>query len=369
MQGLCYAGTMLTFYLFYEMMTLMSLPLVIHERTPKAMHAGFIYLGYSLFGAALALFGFFILSAHTNTLAFMAGGIPALAGMSGEPWFLWVAIAVFIGFGTKAGLMPMHFWLPTAHPVAPAPASAVLSGCITKAGVLGILRMAFYVFGADNLRGTWVQLVMLILTLVTIFGGSMLAFMEQDLKKRLAWSTVSQASYVLYGLFLFNRTAFTGAILQSVFHAVAKVLLFLCAGAFICKTGKRRVSDLTGMGRQMPVTCFCFGIAGLSLVGIPPFAGFVSKWYLAEGSLAALPWGWVGAAVLLISALLTAGYLLVPVSRMFFPGKEVATDARIWAGGFLIVPLIMLAVAALLLGLFPAGLQDLAEWISHSVVL
>ena len=358
MLGLCYAGNLLTFYMFYEAMTLLSFPLVLHERTEASRRAAMKYLGYSLFGAALALFGFFVVYPATDGAVFTAGG--SLKG-GATPLLLGAALAMCVGFGGKAGMIPLHDWLPTAHPEAPAPASAVLSGVITKGGVLGILRTVYYLFGADALRGTYVQKTVLLLAFVTVFTGSMLAYQEKLLKKRLAYSTVSQVSYVVSGLMLLNPAGFAGAILQAVFHSVAKVCLFLCAGAFICKTGKTRVEQLEGIGRSMPEVLFCFAVAGLSLIGIPPFAGFVSKWYLASGVLSAFPSiGWGGAAVLLVSALLTAGYLLPPVSHGFFPGEEFQYE-RIVCGPCIRYPLYVLAAAALLLGLFPT---QLLGWLS-----
>ena len=353
MLGLCYAGNLLTFYMFYEAMTLLSFPLVLHEGTEASRRAAMKYLGYSLFGAALALFGFFAVAGQSGGAAFVPGG--SLTGPV-TPLLLAAALAMIVGFGGKAGMMPLHDWLPTAHPEAPAPASAVLSGVITKGGVLGILRTVYYLYGADALRGTYVQTAVLVLALATVFTGSMLAYKEKVLKKRLAYSTVSQVSYVIFGLLLLNSAGFAGAILQAVFHSVAKVCLFLCAGAFICKTGKTRVDELYGIGRAMPLPLFCFAVTGLSLIGIPPFAGFVSKWYLALGSLSAFPaLGWIGAAVLLLSALLTAGYLLPPVSKGFFPGEDF-TFTPIRCGWCICVPLCVLAAAALLLGLFPTQL-------------
>ena len=358
MLGLCWAGNLLTFYLFYEAMTLLSFPLVLHERTEASRRAAMKYLGYSLFGAALALFGFFVVYPRTGGAEFVSGGT---LNAPVSPLLLAALLAMIIGFGGKAGMIPLHDWLPTAHPEAPAPASAVLSGVITKGGVLGILRTVYYLAGPEALRGTYVQHTVLVLALVTVFTGSMLAYKEKLLKKRLAYSTVSQVSYVIFGLLLLNPVGFAGAILQAVFHSVAKVCLFLCAGAFICKTGKTRVEELYGIGRPMPLALFCFAAAGLSLIGIPPFAGFVSKWYLAEGSLAAFPTvGWVGAAVLLVSALLTAGYLLPPVSKGFFPGEEFVYEP-VRCGLCIRLPLCALAGTALLLGLFPA---QLLGWLS-----
>lgn len=365
MLGLCYAGNLLTFYLFYEAMTLFSFPLVLHEGTEASRRAAMKYLGYSLFGAALALFGFFVVYPATNEAVFTAGG--TLQG-GATPLLLAAALAMIIGFGGKAGMIPLHDWLPTAHPEAPAPASAVLSGVITKGGVLGILRTVYFLYGTEALRGTYVQYTVLVLALVTVFTGSMLAYKEKLLKKRLAYSTVSQVSYVVFGLMLMNTAGFAGGILQAIFHSVAKVCLFLCAGAFICKTGKTRVEQLEGIGRSMPLALFCFAVAGLSLIGIPPFAGFVSKWYLAEGSFSAFSaTGWIGAAVLLVSALLTAGYLLPPVSHGFFPGEDFEYE-RIECGNCIRLPLCVLAAAALLLGLFPSQLLGWLTGLAAGIV-
>ncbi len=369
MIGLCYAKNMFTFYLFYEAMTFLSFPLVLHERTKSSIRAAQIYLGYSLFGAALVLFGFFVLSSYSISTTFSAGGVVGTAPAAQEGLLLLAAFAMLVGFGGKAGLMPLHDWLPTAHPEAPAPASALLSGVITKGGVLGIIRVSYYLFGSSFLMGSWVQYTMLTLALITVFSGSMLAYKEKILKKRLAYSTVSQVSYIVFGLMLFNAIAFQGALLQILFHSICKVCLFLCAGAFICKTGKTKVAELYGIGRQMPLVLFAFGFAGLSLVGIPPFAGFVSKWYLATGSLAAMPtYGWIGAAVLLISAALTAGYLLTPLARGFFPGRDFEVDAKIRCGATIRAPLLILAFALLYFGLYPSALITFADGVARNLL-
>ncbi len=356
MVGLCFAGNLLTYYMFYETMTLCSFPLILHEGTERSRRAAMKYLGYSLFGAALALFGFFVVYPQTGGAAFVPGG-HSVGSASGL--MLAAALCMIIGFGGKAGMIPLQDWLPTAHPEAPAPASAVLSGVITKSGVLGIIRVVYYLYGVNSLAGTYVQKTVLILALTTIFCGSMLAYKEKVLKKRLAYSTVSQVSYVIFGLMLFNALGFSGALMQAVFHAVSKVCLFLAAGAIICKTGKTRVDQMVGIGKIMPLTLFCFACAGLSLVGIPPFSGFVSKWYLAEGSLSAFPAiGWIGAAVLLVSALLTAGYLLGPVSKGFFHEPDPETES-VRCGWYIKLPLMILAFATLLFGVFPGQIHHL----------
>ena len=187
----------------------------------------------------MALLGIFYLSNYSTSLEFTAGGCLSKTLVSGHEGLLLAIIFVtVIGFGAKAGLYPLHAWLPTAHPVAPAPASAVLSALIAKAGVLAIIRVLYYVVGPQFVAGTWVQTVLLILSLFTVFMGSMKAYREKELKRRLAYSTISQISYILTALFLFTQTAFTGALLHTVVHAAVKTCLFLTAGAIIFNTGK-----------------------------------------------------------------------------------------------------------------------------------
>ena len=237
LMSLCFSENMMTMYLSYEFMTILTAPLVIHTGTPEATRAGLKYLGYSFFGAGLGLMGFFFLNTYCRTTIFMPGGTLDMAMVAGhENLLLVVFFLMALGFGCKAGMFPLHAWLPTAHPVAPSPASAVLSGIITKGGIIAIIRVTYYLFGVDFLRGTWAQTALLVLSIVTIFMGSMLAYKEKLLKKRLAYSTVSNVSYVVFVLMLMCPVGFMVALLQVVFHAVAKNILFLCAGAIIYKT-------------------------------------------------------------------------------------------------------------------------------------
>ncbi len=378
LMGLNFSANLITLYVFYELMTLTSLPLVLHERSREAVRAGLKYLFYSVAGAFLALFGIFFLAGVSTSLTFTPGGVLSDGALAGKEGLLLVsAFCMVVGFGTKAGMFPLHGWLPTAHPVAPASASAVLSGLITKAGVLAIIRVVYYIIGPDRLRGTWVQDAWICLTLLTVFMGSMLAYKEPVMKKRLAYSTVSQVSYVLFGLSLLNQTAFVGALSHVVFHSVIKHALFLTAGAIIVTTGWTRVDQMRGLGKVMPKTLVCYTIAALALVGIPPASGFVSKWYLALGALSsgAGVWSWVGPAVLLVSALLTAGYLLPLTIRGFFPGHDFKGEEiqkRNLAGKepslWMLAPIGILAGAALLFGGFPEGLISMLRSIAAVVL-
>ena len=357
LMALCFSGNLVTYYMFYEMMTLTTLPLIMHNKSREAIMAGLKYLFYSLCGAYLVLFGIYFLNRYAGTLDFTAGGSGLEAAGGHSALMLAVVFLMILGFGVKAGMFPMHAWLPTAHPVAPAPASAVLSGLVVKMGVLGIVRVIFYVVGPEVIRGTWVQTAWLTLTLITVFMGSMLAYREKVMKKRLAYSTVSQISYILFGLALLNPEAMTGSLLHVVFHACIKSCLFLSAGAVIYKTGKTRVDELTGIGKEMPVTIWCYTFASLALVGIPPASGFISKWYLAGGSLeSGIPvFSWLGPVILLVSALLTAGYLLPITIRGFLPGADYDYEGlqKKEPSGVMVVPLLILAGLSVLLGLFP----------------
>ena len=357
LQGIGLAGNLVTFYLCYEWMTLMTVPLVFYNRTTESIRAARKYFFYSIAGASLCLAGIFLLAGNAEGLLFAGDALNETVNR-GE--VLLAGILLVIGFGTKAGMFPMHGWLPTAHPVAPAPASAVLSGVITKAGVLGIIRSLYYVVGMEFFAGTYVQTVFLTLTLITVFMGSMLAYKEKILKKRMAYSTVSQVSYVLFGLALFTPAGFAAALLHVVFHSVIKNTLFLFAGTVIHETGEERVEGLLGLGKKMPVTFWSFTFAALALVGIPPMSGFVSKWYLAKGALSASVgvFSYLGPAVLLVSALLTAGYLLSITADGFFPGKDyvVPVPEPKEAGLSMLIPQGIFALSTLLLGLFATPL-------------
>lgn len=371
--GLSFAGNIVTFYLFYELMTLLSLPLVLHSKTREAIMGGLKYLFYSLCGAYMVLMGLFFLSKYADTLKFTAGGVlNAELAAGNEKTLLVVVFFMIMGFGVKSGMFPLHAWLPTAHPVAPAPASAVLSGLIVKVGAFGIIRTVYYLFGASFIRGTWVQTAWLTLTLITVFMGSMLAYREKMMKKRLAYSTVSQISYILFGLALLQPQAMTGAILHVVFHAFIKSALFLSAGAIIYRTGKTNVDDMTGIGKEMSITIWCYTCASLALIGIPPASGFVSKWYLATGALSSGTgiFTWLGPVVLLISALLTAGYLLPITIKGFLPGADFDYEnlQKKEPNLYMIIPLLILAALSIVLGIFPNPLTEYIQTIVNIVL-
>lgn len=358
--GLCFAGNLITLYLFFELLTLCSMPLVLHSGSHEAVMAGLKYLFYSLCGAYMALFGVYFVARYGETLRFTAGGVLGAEAAGHTGILLIAAFLMLVGFGVKAGMFPLHAWLTAAHPAAPAPASAVLSAVIAKGGVLAIVRVVYYIFGTAFLRGTWVQTTWLVLTLVTVFMGSMLAYREDVLKKRLAYSTISQVSYILFGLAVMDGVSVTGGLLHVLGHGFIKAGLFLCAGAIIFQTGRTRASELRGIGKEMPVLLWCYTILSLGLIGIPPTGGFVSKWYLALGALeSGIPgFSWIGPAVLLVSALLTAGYLLPISIRGFLPGDDYDYRAlqRREPSLLMNLPILLLTALSVILGLLPGGL-------------
>ncbi len=369
LHGLAVSGNLVTFYMFYEAMTLLTVPLVLHNMDKEAVAASIKYLIYSVIGASAALIGIFFVGAAGGTGDFAAGPLTAAQLAGKEGLAMGIFLAMLVGFGVKAGMFPMHGWLPTAHPVAPAPASAVLSGVITKMGVLGVIRVLYAIAGAERLRGTWVQMTLLGLTLLTILMGSLLALKEKKLKKRLAYSSVSQVSYVLFGLFTMTEIGFVGAVLHVLFHSLMKNTLFMSAGSIIHKTEKTYVGEMDGLGRRMPWTYAFFTVASLGLVGIPPTGGFISKWNLAQGALATgLSVSWIGPAALLISAILTAGYLFTVVIRGCFPGEDVKPEPACEAGVRMLAPMAVFAALIVLLGVFSGPIISYLETLASTLL-
>lgn len=321
MIGVAYAGNLVSLYLFFEFLGLLCIPLIAHDRSEVSLKASRKYLYYSVAGAFMGLIVIFYFYTLNIPQTFQAGGIPELAQQGDRDAILILSLLATVGFGCKAGLFPLHGWLKTAHPIAPAPASAVLSGITTKAGVIALLRLLYYVVGPEVLQGTFVQYWGLSLSMLTIFMGSMLAYREKVFKTRLAYSTVSQVSYVIFALYLFQGYAFVGAMLQVLFHAVAKTSLFLSGGTLIYKTGFHDVKEFSGYGTQFRSTFLLFTVAGMSLIGLPFTGGFVSKMYIALGGAQVGGLGLTGVVIVIASAILTAGYLL-PIAVEGFYGEQ-----------------------------------------------
>ncbi|MGN1295191.1 MAG: complex I subunit 5 family protein [Bacilli bacterium] len=356
---LTYSGNLVTMYISFEMVTLFSMPLVLHEKTKESIDAALKYLIYSVGGAFLGFIGIVYLSSYSGNF-FVLGGSLAVSSINQNILNV-VLLLMLIGFGTKCGMFPLHNWLPTAHPVAPAPASSILSGIITKSGIIAIIRIIYYVVGVDIIKGTWVHYTWIILILITILLGSFMACVQKNLKKRLAFSSVSQISYALLGVSLLNTTALQGAYMQVASHAVIKVGLFLVAGVLIHVLNIHNVDELDGVGKKMPITMWCYTICALGLIGVPPTSGFVSKWYLASGALSSglKVIDIVAPIVLIISAILTAYYLLDCTIRAFFPSNKDNSYKRIKEPLLFVVPLLIFATLSILIGLFASPLINL----------
>ena len=326
--GVAFSANILTMYFFYELLTLTTLPLVMHARDGKARYAGRVYLIYSMSGTALGFISMVFLLQYGGG-PFVLGGI--LSGTGADPDLLRAACLLgFFGFGAKAAVFPFHTWLLRAS-VAPTPVTALLHAvAVVKSGLFAVIRVLWYGFGPDLLRGTWAQNVILAAAVFTILLGSWKALRTRHLKRRLAWSTVSNLSYVLLGVSLLTPEGLLAGLTHMVFHAVLKITLFFGVGAVHYKMHRDTVDEIEGCGPLMPVVFSTFTIASLGLIGVPPLAGFSSKWLLATASAALRhPLGYLGAAALAVSAVLTALYLLEIVMLAFFPRQNRAISVKI----------------------------------------
>ncbi len=322
--GIALAANLLTMYFFYELLTLVTVPLVMHTLTREAILASRKYLYYSLGGAAFAFIGLIMIIIYGRSTDFVLGGVLDL-GRIGERTnvLLFIYVLAFMGFGVKAAVCPFNSWLPQAG-VAPTPVTALLHAvAVVKSGAFAIIRLTYYSFGTDFLRGTWAQTVVMAVTMFTIVYGCSRAVKETHLKRRLAYSTISNLSYILFGATLMTPLGMAAALTHLVFHAVMKIASFFCAGAVIHQTDCYYVHELDGMGHKMPCVFGVFTVSALALMGVPGLAGFISKWNLASAALeSGSTLACFGIVCLLISALLTAIYMLTVAVRAFFPGRD-----------------------------------------------
>ncbi len=322
--GIALSANLLTMYFFYELLTLVTVPLVMHTLTREAILASRKYLYYSLGGAAFAFIGLIMIIIYGTTTDFILGGVLDLTKIGGRTnVLLFVYVMAFLGFGVKAAVFPFNSWLPQAG-VAPTPVTALLHAvAVVKSGAFAIIRLTYYSFGVDFLKGTWAQTTVMLVVMFTIVYGCSRAVKETHLKRRLAYSTISNLSYILFGVTIMTPLGLVGALTHLIFHAVIKICSFFCAGAIIHQTEKQYVHELDGMGYRMPCVFGIFTLSALALMGVPGLAGFISKWNLASAAAeSGNPVAYFGIACLLISALLTAIYMLTIVVRAFFPGKD-----------------------------------------------
>ncbi len=361
--GIAFASDMLTMYFFYELLTLSTVPLVMHTLKREAVLATRKYLYYSLGGAAFALMGMVFLMVYGDTLEFTMGGVLSMDKIVGhENMLLWIYLFSFLGFGVKAAIFPVSEWLPTAG-VAPTPVTALLHAvAVVKAGVFAIIRLTYYSFGTEFLHGTWVQNVVMALAMFTTVYGCSRAVKEAHIKRRLAYSTVSNLSYIIFGITIMTPMGLVGALCHLICHAVMKICSFMCAGAFMHQTGKKYIYDMDGLGWKMPIVFCTLTFSGMGLMGVPGLAGFVSKWNLAAAAVDSKnPLAYLGIVCLLISALLTAIYMMSVVVRAFFPPWGFDREAIAGTtdpGWKMCVPIIICAVFTIFLGLFSTPLVD-----------
>lgn len=360
--GIAFASNLMTLYLFYELLTFVTLPLVMHGMSKKSVFAGRRYVTYSVGGAAFAFIGIAFILTFGDSIHFQYGGVLNGSYTEVQEELLRVAyVLTTFGFGVKAAIFPFYRWLPTAS-VAPTPVTALLHAvAVVKAGAFAIIRITYFSFGTDLLAGTYAQYIVMAAALVTILFGSTMALKEQHLKRRLAYSTISNLSYIVFGASLMSPAGMTGALTHMVVHGVVKITLFFCAGAVLYKTGLEYVHDMRGLGKRMPVTFSCFVLASAALVGVPPLPGFLSKWNLAEAALGGKNLlAYAGIAVLLISAVLTAIYLFLVVFKVCFPSKTGNTPEpkKCEANGYMTIPLVVLCILIVLLGVFAQPLTE-----------
>ncbi|MDE2889851.1 MAG: monovalent cation/H+ antiporter subunit D family protein [Gemmatimonadota bacterium] len=362
--GVAFARNLFTLFIFYEVLTLSTYPLVTHHRTGEALRSGRIYMGI-LLGTSVGLMLLAVVWTWqlTGTLEFVPGGI--LAGKA-SPAVVGVLLALY-AFGTgKAALMPFHRWLPAAM-VAPTPVSALLHAvAVVKAGVFTVMKIVVYIFGIDLLADTGMSLWLAYVAAATLLIASLVALTKDNLKARLAYSTVSQLSYVVLGAALANSWGIIGGSMHIAMHAFGKITLFFCAGAIMVAAHKTEISDMAGIGKTMPITMIAFFVGSLSVIGLPPLGGSWSKWYLALGAADADRIIFV--AVLLISSLLNVAYLMPIVARAFFvaPTKAPSNPSGIReAPAFCVVPLCLTALGCLALFFCADDIYRLLAPITH----
>ncbi len=364
--GVALSGNLITFLLFYELLTLSTYPLVVHRGTEAARRAGQTYLIYTISGGALLLLGTVWLYSLTGTLTFTPQGFLHDLGEEHYPALIIIFALLIAGLGVKAALVPLHGWLPQAM-IAPAPVSALLHAvAVVKAGAFGILRVVYDVFGINFAAGLGVTEPLMYLAAVTIIYGSLRALFQDNLKRRLAFSTVSQVSYIILGVAIAGPLAAIGGTVHLVHQGLMKITLFFCAGNLAETLGIHKVSDMNGIGQRMPWTMAAFTIGAFGMIGVPPVAGFISKWYLGLGALEAGQ-DWI-ILVLVGSSLLNAAYFLPILHRAWFleppetwpAARNFGRKETAWA---LLLPPIITAFMALVAGLMAQAPFTPLEWV------
>ncbi len=355
--GIAMAGNLFTFFIFYELLTLSTFPLVVHRGTDKAMRGGTVYLAYTLAGGALLLTGIVLFYSLLGHGEFVHDGVIAALGPEHADELKLIFLLLIVGVGVKAAMVPLHGWLPQAM-VAPAPVSALLHAvAVVKAGAFGIVRIVYEVYGVEYAESLGLLTPLAAVAAVTILWGSLRALAQDDLKKRLAFSTVSQVSYIALGVALFGPLGTVGGLVHLVHQGIMKITLFFCAGNYAETLGIHRVGEMSGAGRRMPATSIAFSIAALGMMGAPLTAGAVTKTWLMDGAQAAgMEWA---VRVLWTSSLLNAAYFLPILYRLWFrPAPATWPEEHIPARGWretawlLLLPPLITAAATLAAGIY-----------------
>ena len=353
--GIALADNLVTMYIFYEFLSLSTLPMVMHGSSEEAQRAGFQYMMFTFGGAALALVGV-IPAVVWGGNTFSPGGALEAALFETNPALMQVLfLCMTLGFGVKAAMFPFHSWLPVAA-VAPTPVTALLhAAAVVKAGAFAVIRVCYFTFGAEHMRGTAAQNALLLMASVTIVYGAFRAVREHHLKRRLAWSTVSNLSYIIMAAALLTRDGMTAAMAHLLFHALIKITLFYCAGAVLVQTNKTEIESMRGLSKEMPFTSAVYAIAALALAGTPLLPAFVSKWMIGNAAVSSgNVFGYVGLAAVLIAAVLSALYVLYPAFFMLFcPADDADTvQVRREPGLCMIISMAVLTLAIFACGFF-----------------
>lgn len=384
MLGIILSANIYTLLIFFELFSIASAILIIHDLSKKAIIAGFQYLFISVLGTVAIIIGAAFLFKDTGSLDLIGNGISGLRESGNAVVIFWLLIA---GFAIKAGLFPVHVWLPEAHPIAPSSASALLSGVMIKAGAYGIIRVIYSVFGSDLLLSISLTNVLIGLALVTMIYGSVLAIMQTEFKRLLAYSSVAQIGYVVLGVSLLSETGLKAGVFHIFSHAFMKGALFLSAGTIIHQTGIKKIAELKGISKYMPVTMLIITLSALSMIGVPPFSGFLSKWVLAQGVLDAGSLGVISTqgayiiiGVIVLSGLLNIAYFGPIIIMGWFNKPQLAMsgashghsrDEDEIKGQWLepswkmLLPAFILAAGTLVFGIFPSFPMGLSEAIAR----
>jgi multicomponent Na+:H+ antiporter subunit D len=364
--GVAFSANLITLFVFYEILSLATVPLVGHKETAEAIEGARKYFLYLLsLSKTLLLSGIVIVYMLAGTTEFTSHGL--LQNQPGSTLLFATFFLFLFGFA-KGGVMPVHNWLPSAM-VAPTPVSALLHAvAVVKVGVFSILRVVFHIYGIDLMSRLGLGIAAAYVVSFTILVASIIALSKDNLKARLAYSTVSQLSYIILGAVLLSPSGMLGGIMHIANHAFSKITLFFCAGSLYCAAHKTEISQLSSIGKKMPWTMAAFFIASLSMIGVPPVAGFTSKWYLALGSIEAKEFPIL--AVLLVSTVLNAAYFLPITYKAFFEKEKVLDNPghsahdhheEIREIPMVVAPLVLTAIISLLLGIFPDYFLNLAK--------